>query len=332
MVVRVAINGFGRIGRQVLQQGIGEKGIEWVAVNDLAAPEVLAYLLKYDSVHGISPVPVSYGADFISVAGKRIKVLSEKVPENLPWRQLKVDVVVESTGVFTAREDIEKHLKAGAKKVLLTAPAKGDGVFTLVKGVNSDKYDSKKHHVVSNASCTTNCLAPMVKVLNDSFGVVYGAMTTTHSYTADQRLVDSPHRDLRRGRSAAVNIVPTTTGAAKTVAEVIPELQGRLNGHALRVPTPDGSITDFVCVVRKPTTEAEVNAAFKKAAGGSMKGIIQFTDEPIVSADIIGNTHSAVFDSLMTMVINGTLVKVFAWYDNEIGYSRRTVDIIKMLL
>lgn len=331
MALRVAINGFGRIGRQVLQAGIKEKGIEWVAVNDLTTPEELAYLLKYDSVHGRSPVEVKAGKDHLIVAGKKIKVLSEKEPEKLPWKQLKIDVVVESTGIFTKKEDAEKHLKAGAKKVLLTAPGKGD-VFTVVKGVNADKYDKKTHHVVSNASCTTNCLAPVVKVLNDNFSIVHGATTTVHSYTADQRLVDSPHRDPRRGRSAAINIVPTTTGAAKSAIQTIPELEGKLNGHALRVPTPDGSITDFACVVRKPTTAEAVNAAFKRAAEGYMKGIIEYTDEPIVSSDIIGNKHSAIFDSSMTLVIDSVLVKVMAWYDNEIGYSGRTIDILKSLI
>ncbi len=331
MALRVAINGFGRIGRQVLQVGINEKDIEWVAVNDITTPEELAYLLKYDSVHGRSPVEVKAGNGCLFVAGKKILVLSEKEPEKLPWKQLKIDVVVESTGLFTKKEDAEKHLKAGAKKVLISAPGKGE-IFTVVKGVNNDKYDRKKDNVISNASCTTNCLAPVVRVLNDNFGIVHGAMTTVHSYTADQRLVDAPHKDARRGRSAAVNIVPTTTGAATSAGEVIPQLKGKLNGHALRVPTADGSITDFVCVVKKPTTAEKVNAAFKKAAGGYMKGIIEYTDEPIVSSDIIGNPHSAIFDSALTMVIDGTLVKVMAWYDNEIGYSRRTVDMLKTLL
>ncbi len=331
MALRVAINGFGRIGRQVLQAGIQDKAIEWVAVNDLTTPEELAYLLKYDSVHGRSPVEVKAGNGCIFVAGKKILVLSEKDPEKLPWKQLKIDVVVESTGFFTSKEDAEKHITAGAKKVVITAPGKGD-VFTIVKGVNSDKYNKKKDNMVSNASCTTNCLAPIARVLNDNFGIAHGAMTTVHSYTADQRLVDSLHKDPRRGRSAAVNIVPTTTGAAKSAGDVIPELKGKLNGHALRVPVTDGSITDFVCVVRKPTTAEEVNAAFKRAANGYMKGIIEYTDEPIVSSDIVGNPHSAIFDSALTMVIDGVLVKVMAWYDNEIGYSKRTVDILKTLL
>ena len=330
MGLRVAINGFGRIGRQVLKAGINEKGIEWVAINDLSDPDSLAYLFKYDSVHGISP-SVKAGKDCIIVSGKRIKVLAERNPELLPWKSLNVDVVVESTGFFTKKEDAAKHLKAGAKKVLISAPGKGD-VFTVVRGVNMDKYKKKTHHVVSNASCTTNCLAPVVKVLNDNFKIVRGAMTTTHSYTADQRLVDAPHKDPRRGRSAAINIVPTTTGAAKAVTETIPSLKGKLNGHALRIPTPDGSITDFVCLVKKPTTVEKVNAAFRKAAQGPMKGIIEYSEEPIVSRDIIGNEHSAIFDSRMTMVVDGTMVKVLAWYDNEIGYSRRTVDVLKTLV
>tara|TARA_Y100000310_G_scaffold308133_1_gene350917 strand:+ start:6759 stop:7751 length:993 start_codon:yes stop_codon:yes gene_type:complete len=330
-LLRVAINGFGRIGRQVLQIGINEKDIEWVAVNDLTTPEELAYLFKYDSVHGRSSVEVKAGKDCITVAGKKIKVLSEKDPEKLPWKQLKIDVVVESTGFFRKKEDAEKHIKAGAKKVLISAPGKGD-ILTLVKGVNDKDYDKKSHHVISNASCTTNCLAPVAKVLNDNFGVVHGAMTTTHSYTADQSLVDSPHKDPRRGRSAALNIVPTSTGAAKAVTKTIPELEGKLNGHALRVPTADGSMTDFVCVVKKPTTAEAVNKAIKKASEGYLKGIIEYTDEPIVSTDIVGNIHSAIFDSKLTMVIDGTLVKVMAWYDNEIGYSKRTVDMLKTLI
>jgi len=331
LTLRVAINGFGRIGRQVLQAGIHERGIEWVAINDLSSSETLAYLLKYDSVHGKSPVPVKAGKDCIIVAGKTIKTLSEKDPELLPWKSLNIDVVLESTGRFTKKEDAAKHLKAGAKKVLISAPGKGD-VFTMVKGVNAEKYNKKTQHVVSNASCTTNCLAPVARVLHDNFTIIRGAMTTIHSYTADQRLVDGPHKDPRRGRSAAINIVPTTTGAAKAVTETIPSLKGKLNGHALRVPTPDGSMTDFVCVVKKATTVEKVNDAFKKASEGYMKDIIEYSDEPLVSSDIVGNKHSAIFDSKMTMVIDGVLVKVLAWYDNEIGYSHRTVEMLKTLI
>ena len=330
MSLRVAINGFGRIGRQILQAGIKEKGITWVAVNDLTSAEALAYLLKYDSVHGISKVPIRSMKDQLIIGNRRVKVLSEKNPAKLPWKKLKIDVVVESTGRFTKKEDAKAHLKAGAKKVLISAPGKGE-ILTLVKGVNQHKYDKKKDMIISNASCTTNCLAPMVKVLDDTFGIVHGAMTTTHSYTADQNLVDGPARDARRGRGAAVNIVPTTTGAAIAVTKTIPRLEGKIDGHALRVPSPDGSITDFVCVVKRKTTAQEVNRVFKKASQGSMKGIIQYTDEPLVSTDIVGNTYSAIFDSQMTKVIDGVLVKVMAWYDNEMGYSRRCVDILKTL-
>ena len=329
--LRVAINGFGRIGRQVLLAGIKEKGIEWVAVNDLTTPEALAYLLKHDSVHGTSGLNIAYGPGYLTLEGKKIQIFSEKDPTRLPWKKLKIDAVIESTGFFTKKEEAQMHITAGAKKVLISAPGKGD-LLTVVKGVNLDKYDKKVNHVVSNASCTTNCLAPIVKVLNDNFGIVHGAMTTTHSYTADQRLVDAPHNDFRRGRSAALNIVPTTTGAAVAVTQTIPELAGKLDGHALRVPTPDGSMTDFVCVVKKPTTIEQVNSAFRKAANGPMKGIIEYSEEELVSTDIVGNQHSAVFDSKLTMVVDGVLVKVMAWYDNEIGYSRRVVDVLKSLL
>jgi glyceraldehyde 3-phosphate dehydrogenase len=331
MMIRVAINGFGRIGRQVLQAGILDPNIEWVAVNDLTDTATLAYLLKYDSVHGKSKYPVEAKPDGLIVGGKFIKVFSEKDPEKLPWKDLNIDVVVESTGIYTDRDGASKHLKAGAKKVLISAPAKGVDI-TLVKGVNEHTYDKAKHHIISNASCTTNCLAPMVKVLNDNFGIVHGFMTTAHAYTADQRLVDAPHKDLRRARTAAVSIVPTTTGAAKTVAEVIPELKGKLDGLALRVPVPDGSVTDFVCVLRKPVTIESVNTLFKNVAGYHLKGILEYCDEPIVSADIIHNSHSVVFDALSTMVIDGTLLKVVGWYDNEWGYSNRMIDVIKILI
>ena len=331
MSKRVAINGFGRIGRLVLRAGVKDKEINWVAVNDITDAKTLAHLFKYDSVHGRYNGTVEAKDNSLIIDGKEIKVLSIKNPEELPWKDLNVDVVVESTGRFTKKEDAAKHLKAGAKKVLISAPGKGD-ILTVVKGVNTKDYDKKIHHIVSNASCTTNCLAPIVKVLNDNFEIVHGAMTTTHSYTADQKLVDGPHKDPRRGRSAALNIVPTSTGAAKAVTLTIPELKDKLNGIALRVPTPDGSVTDFVCVVKNPTTVEKVNAVFKKAASGSMKGIIEYTEDPIVSSDIIGNDHSAIFDSQMTMVIDGVLVKVLAWYDNEIGYSKRTVDILKTLV
>jgi len=330
-MIRVAINGFGRIGRQVLQAGILDPGIEWVAVNDLTDTKTLAHLLKYDSVHGKSKYPVEARADGIVVNGKFIKVFAEKDPERLPWKDLKIDVVVESTGFFTEREGAEKHLKAGAKKVLISAPAKGVDM-TIVKGVNEHLYDKTKHHIISNASCTTNCLAPLVKVLNDNFGIVHGFMTTAHAYTADQRLVDAPHKDLRRARTAAVSIVPTTTGAAKTVAEVIPELKGKLDGVALRVPVPDGSLTDFVCTLKKNTSIEEINALFKSVSNYHLKGIIEYTEDPIVSADIIHNPHSVVFDALSTMVIDGNFIKIIGWYDNEWGYSNRMVDVIKILI
>ncbi|MGV8172400.1 MAG: type I glyceraldehyde-3-phosphate dehydrogenase [Candidatus Woesearchaeota archaeon] len=329
-MIKVAINGFGRIGRQVLQAGILDPNIEWVAINDLTDTATLAHLLKYDSVHGKSKYTVEAKPDGLVVGGKFIKVFSEKDPEKLPWKDLNIDVVVESTGFFTDREGASKHLKAGAKKVLISAPAKGIDI-TLVKGVNEHSYDKNKHHIISNASCTTNCLAPMVKVLNDNFGIVHGFMTTVHAYTADQRLVDAPHKDLRRARSAAVSTVPTTTGAAKTVGEVIPELKGKLDGIALRVPVPDGSVTDFVCVLKKPATIEAVNALFKNVAGYHLKDVLEYCDEPIVSADIIHNSHSVIFDALSTMVIDGTLLKVVGWYDNEWGYSNRMIDIIKIL-
>ncbi|MGV8141491.1 MAG: type I glyceraldehyde-3-phosphate dehydrogenase [Candidatus Woesearchaeota archaeon] len=330
MMIRVAINGFGRIGRQVLQAGILDPNIEWVAINDLTDTVTLAHLLKYDSVHGKSKYPVESRSSELIVNGKSIKVFSEKDPEKLPWKELNIDVVVECTGIYTDRDGASKHLKAGAKKVLISAPAKGVDI-TLVKGVNEHDYDKNKHHIISNASCTTNCLAPMVKVLNDNFGIVQGFMTTVHAFTADQRIVDAPHKDLRRARTATVSIVPTTTGAAKTVAEVIPELKGKLDGVALRVPVPDGSVTDFVCTLKKPTTIEEVNSLFKNVAGYHLKDVLEYCDEPIVSADIIHNSHSVIFDALSTMVMNGTFVKIIGWYDNEWGYSNRMVDMIKIV-
>ncbi|PIN74797.1 type I glyceraldehyde-3-phosphate dehydrogenase [Candidatus Woesearchaeota archaeon CG10_big_fil_rev_8_21_14_0_10_37_12] len=331
--IRVAINGFGRIGRQVLQAGIADKNIEWVAVNNRSADiPSLAYLLKYDSVHGKSPYKVSYDKKHVVLNGKKILVLSVDDPAKLPWKQLKIDVVAECTGAFTDREGAAKHLKAGAKKVLISAPAKNPDI-TIVKGVNHEKYDASKHHVVSNASCTTNCLAPLVKVLNDAFGVKHGFMNTAHSYTADQALVDGQHhKDPRRGRSAAVSIIPTTTGAAKTVAETIPELKGLLDGLAIRVPCPDGSIANFVADLNKKVTIKQINAVFKKAAQTSFKGIIEYCDEPIVSRDIIHNSHSCIFDALTTDVVDDTLISVNGWYDNEWGYSCRMVDVIKLLM
>jgi len=329
--MRVAINGFGRIGRQVLQAGFNDSDIEWVVVNDLTDTKTLAHLLKYDSVHGISNYSVEAKSDGIIVNGKFIRVLSEKDPSKLPWKELKIDVVVECTGFFTDRAGAELHLKAGAKKVLISAPAKNPDI-TIVKGVNEHLYDKKKHNIISNASCTTNCLAPVVKVLNDNFGVERGFMTTVHAYTADQRLVDAPHKDLRRARSAAISIVPTTTGAAKTVAEVIPELKGKLDGLAFRVPVPDGSVIDFVCITKKKTSIDEINSLFRNVSKNHLTGVVEYCEEPLVSIDIIHNPHSVVFDSLSTNVIDGSLVKVVGWYDNEWGYSCRMIDVLKLLL
>ncbi len=328
--IRVGINGFGRIGRMFLRAAAGERDIEIVAVNDVTDAATLAHLLKYDSVHRQFPGSVEAAADSLTVNGKKIKVLSVKDPEQLPWKDLKVDVVVESTGIFTDKDSASKHITAGAKKVIITAPAKGPDI-TIVRGVNDKSYDAKKHNICSNASCTTNSLVPVVKVLQDKFGVRHGLMTTVHAYTNDQRILDLPHKDLRRARAAALSIIPTTTGAAKSVGDVMPELKGKLDGMALRVPVPDGSITDFVCVVERPTTVEEVNKAFKEAAMGYMKGIIQYTEEPIVSVDIIGNPHSSIFDAALTKVVDGVLVKVCAWYDNEWGFSKRLVDVVKMM-
>ena len=330
-MIRVAINGFGRIGRQVFQAGIDDPSIEFVAVNDLTDTKTLAHLLKYDSVHGRFKGNVEAKPDGLVVNGKFVKVFSEKDPGNLPWKDLRIDVAVESTGFFTDRESASKHLYAGAKKVLISAPAKNPDI-TIVKGVNEHTYDKNKHNIISNASCTTNCLAPVVKVLHDNFRVVRGFMTTAHAYTADQKLVDAPHKDLRRARHATVSIVPTTTGAAISIAEVIPDLKGKLDGIALRVPVPDGSITDFVCEVQKQVTKDEINNLFKSVSQHELRGVVEYTEDPIVSADIIHNPSSAIFDSLMTNVIGGNFVKVVAWYDNEWGYSCRMIDVIKLLL
>jgi glyceraldehyde 3-phosphate dehydrogenase len=315
----------------VFYAGFNDPGIEWIGINDLVDTKTLAHLLKYDSVHGRFPGEVSYNNDGIIVNGKFIKVFAEREPDRLPWGNMDVDVVVESTGLFTDRQGAEKHLRAGAKKVLISAPAKGVDI-TIVKGVNEHLYDKEKHHIISNASCTTNCLAPMVKVLHDNFGVVHGFMNTAHAYTADQRLVDAPHKDLRRARSAAVSIVPTTTGAAKTVGEVIPELKGKLDGLSLRVPVPDGSIVDFTCELNKDTSIEEINNLFKSVADYYLKGVLQYTEDPIVSVDIIHNPHSCVFDSALTNVIDKRFVKIVGWYDNEWGYSCRMIDVIKLLV
>lgn len=325
--IKVGINGFGRIGRLVTRsilQNYSDQ-IEIVAVNDLTDAATLAHLFKYDSVHGKYPGEVKAGENSLHVDGKEIVVKAERNPENLGWGDLGVKTVVECTGFFTKKEDAAKHMTAGAKKVVISAPAKGD-VKTVVTGVNDSEIDPSID-IYSNASCTTNCLAPMVKVLDDNFGVVKGFMTTIHAYTGDQGTVDGPHKDLRRARAAAVNMVPTTTGAAKAVGLVLPHLAGKLDGGAVRVPVPDGSLTDFTCEVKKETTLEEVQEAFKKAAAGEMKGILEFSDEPLVSTDIIGNPHSVIYDSGITKV-DGKMVKVVGWYDNEYGYSERTAELV----
>ncbi|MBI3034984.1 type I glyceraldehyde-3-phosphate dehydrogenase, partial [Candidatus Woesearchaeota archaeon] len=318
-----------RIGRLVLRAGVKDKAINWVCVNDVTDAKTLAHLFKYDSVHGRYGGKVEYSDDSLVIDGKKIKVLSVLDPQKLPWKDMNIDVVVESTGRFTDREGALQHLDSGAKKVLISAPAKNPDI-TIVMGVNDRAYDKNKHHVVSNASCTTNCLAPVVKILHDNFGVKRGFMTTIHAYTADQKLVDAPHKDLRRARHAALSIIPTTTGAAKAVAEVIPELKGKLDGLAFRVPVATGSVTDFVCELEKNATKEEINMAFQDAAK-KLKGILEYTIEPLVSSDIITDSNSSIFDSELTNVIGGNLVKVVAWYDNEWGFSERMVDVIKLI-
>jgi len=331
IMVRVAINGFGRIGRQVLRIGIEDPQLEFVAVNDLTDVKTLAYLFKYDSVHGNYKGKVEYHEHDLVINGKKIRVCSERDPEKLPWKELSVDIVVESTGLFTKKELASKHITAGAKKVVISAPAKGGDVKTIVKGVNEHEYDKAKDVVISNASCTTNCLAPIVKVLNDNFGIEQGFMTTVHSYTNDQVILDLPHKDLRRGRAAAQNIIPTTTGAAVAVTQVIPELKGKLDGLAVRVPTPCGSLTDFVCVLKKDTTVEEVNKLFENVSKYHLKGIIEYSNEFLVSRDIVDNPHSTIFDSQSTMMIGPRYLKIIAWYDNEWGYSNRVVDLLRLM-
>ncbi len=330
-MIRVAINGFGRIGRNVFRAGYDHEDIEFIAFNDLTDTKTLAHLLKYDTVHGQFQADVDYTENSLIVDGREIKVFSEKDPENLPWDQFDIDVAVESTGIFTTTEGTRKHIKAGAKKAVLSAPVKEGDMKTIVLGVNGDIYNAEEDDVVSNASCTTNCLAPMVKVLNDYFGIDKGLMTTTHAYTSSQNLIDGPNRkDLRRARHAAENLVPTTTGAAISVTEVIPELEGRLDGMAVRAPVPDGSITDFTVKLNQEVTREQVNNAFKEASEGYMNTIIRYEDEEIVSSDIIGDPASCIFDSQSTKAI-GNLVKVMGWYDNEWGYSNRMVDMVKKL-
>ncbi len=328
-MIKVAINGFGRIGRMVYRVLREDSDVEVVAVNDLTDTKTLAHLLKYDSVHTRIP-NVSFTDSQIVDNGKHIQVYAQKDPSQLPWKDLDVDVVIESTGFFTKREKAALHLQAGAKKVIISGPS-GDADIVIVKGVNEHDYDKEKHHIISNASCTTNCLAPMVKVLDDNFGIKRGFMTTVHSYTGDQRLVDAPHKDLRRARSAAVSQIPTSTGAAKAVAQVIPKMAGKLDGMAIRVPTPDGSVTDFVCELEKSTTIEEINSLFQSVSNNHLKSILEFTTDEIVSQDIIGNPHSVIFDSKLTKVMDGNFVKVIGWYDNEWGYSNRMVDILKLL-
>jgi glyceraldehyde 3-phosphate dehydrogenase len=334
MAVKVGINGFGRIGRNVFRAAhAAGADLEFVAVNDLTDPETLAHLLKYDSSVGRFPGEVSVEGDTISVSGAPLKVLSERDPGALPWGDLGVDVVIESTGFFTARDDAAKHLSAGAKKVIISAPAKEPDV-TVALGVNFDRdYDRDNHHVISNASCTTNCLAPLAKVLNDSFGIEHGLMTTIHAYTSDQRLQDMPHKDLRRARAAAVNLIPTTTGAAKAVGLVLPELNGKLNGLAVRAPVITGSVVDLVFTPSRPADPAAVNAAIKEAAEGPLKGILSYTEDEIVSTDIVGDPHSSIFDAGQTMAIgDGKMIKAVSWYDNEWGYSNRCVELAAKVL
>ncbi|MFF9812896.1 type I glyceraldehyde-3-phosphate dehydrogenase [Streptomyces sp. NPDC014006] len=327
MTIRVGINGFGRIGRNyfraLLEQGAD---IEIVAVNDLGDTATTAHLLKYDTILGRLKQEVTHTEDTITVDGKTIKVLSERNPADIPWGELGVDIVIESTGIFTKKEDAEKHIAGGAKKVIISAPAKNEDV-TIVMGVNQDTYDPANHNVISNASCTTNCVAPMAKVLDENFGIVKGLMTTVHAYTNDQRILDFPHKDLRRARAAAENIIPTTTGAAKATALVLPQLKGKLDGMAMRVPVPTGSVTDLVVELSREVTKEEVNAAFQKAAEGELKGILEYTEDAIVSSDIVNEPASCTFDSSLTMVQEGKNVKVIGWYDNEWGYSNRLVDL-----
>ncbi len=330
MAIKVGINGFGRIGRNIMRAAMGSADIDFVAVNDLTSAATLAHLLKYDSILGNLNATIEAKGDVIAVNSESFKVLSVKDPAQLPWKDLGVDVVFESTGLFTKRDDAAKHLAAGARRVIITAPAKGPDV-SLVLGVNGEKYDPSKHQIISNASCTTNCLAPVAKVLHDTFGIRKGWMTTIHSYTNDQQLLDLPHKDLRRARAAALSIIPTTTGAALAVGEVMPDLKGKLDGISMRVPTPNVSIVDLAAILDKKTTAEEVNAAFKQASTGSLKGLLQYTEEPLVSIDFRGNPHSAILDAPYTKVMDGDFVKVLAWYDNEWGYSNRCVDLLRFM-
>jgi glyceraldehyde 3-phosphate dehydrogenase len=331
MATKVGINGFGRIGRNIMRAALGATDIDFVAVNDLTNATTLAHLLKYDSILGNLKSEIKASGDRISVDGDDFQVLSVKDPAQLPWKDLGVEVVFEGTGLFTDRDSAAKHLAAGAKKVIITAPAKKPDI-TLVLGVNGEKYDPKTHHIISNASCTTNCLAPMAKVLHEHFGIKKGWMTTIHSYTNDQNLLDLPHKDLRRARAAALSMIPTTTGAALAVGEVLPELKGKLDGFAMRVPTPNVSVVDLAALVEKKTTAEEVNAAFKAAADGELKGLLEYVTEPLVSIDFRGNPHSSMIDSPYTKVMDGDFIKVLSWYDNEWGYSNRCVDLLRLIV
>jgi glyceraldehyde 3-phosphate dehydrogenase len=330
MALRVAINGFGRIGRMVLRAACKDKNVEFVAINDLTSAATLAHLFKYDSVHGTFPGKVEAKDDQLIINGKAIKIFAVKNPEELPWEKEKIDVVLECTGIFTDRAKAELHLKAGAKKVVISAPATNEDI-TIVMGVNHHLYDPKKHNIISNASCTTNCLAPVAKVLHETFGIEKGLVTTVHSYTNDQNILDLPHKDLRRARAAAMSIIPTTTGAAKAVSLVLPELKGKLDGMAIRVPTPNVSVVDLVVTLKKKTDVTKVNAALKKAAKGALKGILGYEEAPLVSIDYNGNQLSSIVDASCTKVQDGNLVKVLSWYDNEYGFSNRVVDLLKLI-
>ncbi len=330
MPIKVGINGFGRIGRNVVRAGLHHPEIEFVAANDLTDTATLAHLLKYDSILGQLKEEIRAEGDTLHVGGKAIKIFATKDPAEIDWPSLGVQVVVESTGRFTDAADAKKHLRGSVKKVIISAPAKNEDV-TVVMGVNDDTYDPQKHNIISNASCTTNCLAPVAKVLNDTFGIEKGSMTTIHSYTNDQNVLDFPHKDLRRARAASLNMIPTSTGAAKAIGLVLPELQGKLDGYSMRVPTPDVSVVDFVAVTKKTVTSNEVNSALKEAAEGPLKGILAYTEEPVVSSDMLHNPNSSIVDAELTKVLDGNLVKVIAWYDNEWGYSSRVVDLIAFL-
>lgn len=330
MALRIAINGFGRIGRMVLRAAMKEKNIEIVAINDLTDAKTLAHLFKYDSVHGTFPGRVGYHEHDLVVNGKTIKILAVKDPAELPWKKEKIDIVLESTGIFTSREKAELHLKAGAGKVIISAPATDEDI-TIVMGVNHNLYDPKKHRIISNASCTTNCLAPVAKVLHETFGIEKGLVTTVHSYTNDQRILDLPHKDLRRARAAALSMIPTSTGAAKAVSLVLPELKGKLDGLSIRVPTPNVSIVDLVATLHKKTDAEKINAALKKASKGALKGILGYEEAPLVSIDFKGNPNSSTVDAGCTKVMEGNMVKVLSWYDNECGFSNRVVDLMRLI-